>query len=288
MSFQTTSGRTRERAQQLVLFVLGTALLLLTWLLLYMAIGSFTLGWLDAWGSSPVSDRPPVGIWQRTLSDNPDQFPTVLQPGNWALVIGLLLLVFRMMRDRGRAWIPLEFAALNLIFFMAILAAGIFVFLPLKVWVSELRPSLDIGYPGIWPVIVIEAVLLFTLLVAQARGWLRKWLLRGGAVRGAIIGTPSGAIVFAAGTTLVALLEGGRVLASAGSGAAEGAVVGIVVGAMAGTTSRRSVAILKGAVVGALIGWIPAEPLDLTLIGAVAGAVVGMIAGGESGSQASQ
>jgi hypothetical protein len=270
-----------------MVFVLGTALLLLTWLLLYMAIGSFTLGWLDAWGNPPVSDRAPVGTWQRTLSDNPDQFPAVLQPGNWALVIGLLLLVFRLMRGRDRAWIPLEFAALNLIFFMAILAAGIFVFLPLKVWVSELRPSLNIGYPGILPVIMIEAVLLSTLLVAQARGWLRKWLPCGGAVRRAIIGIPCGAIVFAGGTTLMALLEGGRVLVSAGSGAAEGAVIGLVVGAIARTTFRRSAAITKGAIVGAVIGWIPAEPLDLTLIGAVAGGVVGMIAGGDSGSEAS-
>ena len=275
MSFQTTSSRTGERARQAALFIVGMALLLFTWLLIYVVMGSLTQSWLNSWGEIPVSLRPPAGTWQSRLLP-------VLRPENLALVISLLLLIFRLMRDRDRAWIPLEFATLNLLFFMAFAVAEILVMLPSRPWLSQ-PPSPDMGYQRIWPEAMVEVCTLLILFVAQARGWLRKWLLRGGAVRGAIIGTPCGAMLFAGWAALVTLLEDGRVLIMAVAGGAEGAIIGLLVGAIAGASSRLSVGLIGGAIIGAFIGWIPAEDLPWTLIGGMVGLAVGVIVGGEGG-----
>jgi hypothetical protein len=264
MSFQTTSSRIGERAQQAGLFVVGLALLLITWLLIYVSIGSFTQGWLNSWGD---------GTWQSRLLP-------VLLPENLALVISLLLLVFRLMRDRDRAWIPLEFATLNLLFIIAFMVVGIILILPSKPWLSQpLSP--DVGYQRIWPEGIVGVCTLLILFVAQARGWLRRWLPRGGAVRGGIIGVSSGAMLFAGWAVLVALLQDDRVFVMAVGGVMGGAVIGLVAGAIAGASSRLSVALISGAITGAVIGWIYAGDLPWPLIGAMVGLVVGVIVGSE-------
>jgi hypothetical protein len=281
MTFQTTASRTKESARQGALLVIGTLLLLLTWLLLYVAMLSVTEGWLHAWSAVPLSLPPPLGAWQRTLMDSSDRLAVLWRPENLALGISQLLLAWRLIRGPHRAWIPLEFASLNLLFFVAFMVAGIFVLLMLDLWASRPYTPPEIGYRRLWPEFIVETCLLFLLFAGQARGWLRKWLQAGGAVRGAIVGTPCGALLYAGWAILVALLQGSQVLIGAVSGMAEGAVIGISVGAIAGASSRLAVGLIAGALLGALIGWMPAEAPPWQLVGATTGVAVGLIAGGE-------
>jgi hypothetical protein len=285
MTFQTTASRTKESARQGALLVLGTLLLLLTWLLLYVAMLSVTEGWLHAWSAVPLSLLPPLGAWHRTLMDSSDRLTAVWRQENLALGISLLLLAWRLIRGPHRAWTPLEFATLNLLFFVAFMVAGIFVLLLLELWASGPYTPPETGYQSFWPESIVETCLLFLLFAGQARGWLRKWLQAGGAVRGVIVGTPCGALLYASWALLVALLQGSQVLIGAVSGMAEGTVIGILVGAIAGAFSRLAVGLIAGALLGALIGWMPAEAPPWLLVGATTGIAVGLIVGGEKQPQ---
>lgn len=177
MTLSVASNWTWGNARQALLFVCGGALLLLTWLILYYGIMAATEGWLAPWDTVPVAQRPPVGDWQRSLNDFFEHEPGATLPATVVLATSALLFVVRFARGRHRAILPLEFAALNLLFivldFVFVLAAR----LATALWLTPSSP-LDVGYHITGPAILITICLLLTLFLFQSIGWSAKWWLR--------------------------------------------------------------------------------------------------------------
>jgi hypothetical protein len=193
-------------------------------------------------------------------------------------VISLLLLLVRLARGRHRAWIPLEFATLNLLFMMAFVLLEIVAIL-LDMGLRWLLPGL--GYLPTWPVVVVEVGLLLALLGAQAGGWLRGWLRRGGAASRAVVGMACGTLLFVPLAAGIALVEHKDALIWSVQGLGKGAIIGVLVGLMARPTSRRWSRLVLGAAIGAFFGWAPGFAPVWPLAGAGVGIMVAAIARAE-------
>lgn len=283
MSPDAASSRTRENAQQALIFATGAVLLLLTWVNLYAWIRLMTQVWLAPWCPLPVSQQPPVGTWQRTLNDYFVRLPGAVLPAIVVLATSALLFLTRLVRDRSRAFLPLEFAALNLSFIVAeVVLVLVAHWLP-DLWLPQPRPSLDIGYHRTWPETVATTCLLLVLLTAQARGWLKKGL-RIRALGGAIIGTTAGAVLLSASVGVM-LLVWGRLADSEEvflwifTAIFVGSFMGAIVGAIAGACSSVFLGAIIGAVIGAIIGGLHSGKPIWALVEGIVGMIVGMIAG---------
>lgn len=171
----STSSRVEGKPRQALIFVGGGVLLLFTWLILCAWILAATESWLAPWDIVPLSQRPPVGDWQRALNDYFENRPGAVLPAYVTLATSVLLFLVRLARDHDRASLPLEFATLNLLFVVADIGLVILVWLP-DLWLARPRSSLDVGYKRTWPAVVITTVLLLVLLRAQATAWLTKRL----------------------------------------------------------------------------------------------------------------
>jgi hypothetical protein len=190
-----------------------------------------------------------------TLSDALGRLPYALRLENLVLVISLLLLLVRLARGRHRAWIPLDMG------------------------LRWLLPGL--GYPPTWPVVVVEVGLLLALLGAQAGGWLRGWLRRGGAASRAVVGMACGTLLFVPLAAGIALVEHKDALIWSVQGLGKGAIIGVLVGLMARPTSRRWSRLVLGAAIGAFFGWAPGFAPVWPLAGAGVGILVAVIARAE-------
>ena len=151
--------------------VLPLLALVLTWYLLFwfmtLTTGRILAPW-DQWAGF----APPAGTWQRQLNDffSRDAHQRLL-----ALAIvgssGLLFLV-GILRAPGKealVKLPLAFAATNL-GFIGVSFLAILVTQPLPdLWLSQPRPSVDVGYHRTWPDLLITGALLGLLFWLQGR-----------------------------------------------------------------------------------------------------------------------
>ena len=147
----------------------GTLLLFGTWYILYLWVAAMTEGWLVPWDTVP--DRPPVGTWQRTVNDFFEVRPGAVLPAAIVIVISMLLFVIRVVRERNRTFLPLGFAATNLLFAIVDTILVIPVHRLPDLWLPKPRPVWDVGYHRTWPAIVVTTILLLVLFWTQWMGW---------------------------------------------------------------------------------------------------------------------
>jgi hypothetical protein len=270
--------------QQVLIFAAGGVVLLVTWLVLYVWIRIITQVWLAPWCGVPASQQPPVGTWQRTLNDYFARLPGAILPVVIVLTTSAFLFLVRLVRGRNRAFLPLEFAALNLSLMVAYTILVLVTYWLPDLWLPQPRPSPDIGYHRTWPEIVVTTYLLLVLFRAQAGGWLKKWL-RIRAIGGAIIGTTVGAMLLGALGGVITLVKGGSaeigeaLLGTVFGGILLGAFIGAIVGAIAEVLSRVLLGAIIGAVIGAIIGGLSSGKPMWALVEGIVGMIVGMIAG---------
>jgi len=150
--------------------------LLATWWIVYMWVSAMTEGSLAPWDLLPVSQRPPLGNWQRTLNDFFEGQPGVTLLAKIVVAASALLFIVRFASNRNRAFLSLEFATLNLLFIVLDLIVAIPSRWLLDLWLAQPRPPLDAGHHRTWPAIIVTACLLLVLFHAQATGWLTKRL----------------------------------------------------------------------------------------------------------------
>ena len=156
------------------LFIGGLLLLLGTWVIMYYWILGATEGWLVPWDCWPVSYRPAVGTWARTVNDFFESRPGSILPSIAVVAIGVCTFIVRVARTRDRTLLPVTFAATNLVFLVADLFLVIFAHLLPNLWLPKPRPEVDIGYHHTWPAILVTIVLLTVLFVVQSKITLAK------------------------------------------------------------------------------------------------------------------
>lgn len=149
-------------------FVGGLALLTLTWFFLFLWLAAMTEGWLAPWDVAP--GRPPLGTLARSLNDFFEGAPGVYLLAALVIIVSAGLFVARLSRPGDKTWLPLEFAAENVAFVLAVgMLANVAHQLP-NLWLPQPRPAMDVGYRRTWPALVIMATLLFVLLRVQYKG----------------------------------------------------------------------------------------------------------------------
>ncbi|MCK4450681.1 MAG: hypothetical protein KAX26_08830 [Anaerolineae bacterium] len=169
MNTQTTDNSGDGGVRKALIFVGGTLLLLATWYILYIWVAAMTEGWLVPWDTVP--GRPPVGDWQRTVNDFFETRPGAVLPAAIVIGISALLFLIRVVRERNKTFLPLGFAATNLLFSIADTILVIPVHRLPDLWLPKPRPVLDVGYHRTWPAIAVTTILLLVLFWAQWTGW---------------------------------------------------------------------------------------------------------------------
>jgi len=189
MNLDMESNHAKGTTRRALIVIGGGMALLGTWWILYMWVSAMTEGWLAPWDLLPVSQRPPLGTWQRTLNDFFEGQPGVTLLAKIVVAASALLFIMRVVRNRNRAFLSLEFATLNLLFIVLDLIVVIPAHWLPSLWLAQPRPPLDAGYHRTWPAIVVTACLLLVLFHAQATGWLTKRLRMSAKVQVLLVGT---------------------------------------------------------------------------------------------------
>jgi hypothetical protein len=167
METQTVNKRVKWPAQKAGLFLGGTLFLAGTWYFLFLWIMGMTEGWLVPWDVVP--GRPPLGTWQRTVNDFFEHPPGAILPAVVVITMSASIFVVKVAQARRKAWLPLTFAATNLIFMLADTVLAILAHQLPDLWLPKPRPPIDVGYHRTWPALVLTVVLLAILFLAQAK-----------------------------------------------------------------------------------------------------------------------
>ena len=147
-----------------------------TWLFLGLWLAAMTEGWLVPWDSAP--GRPPIGISARTINDFFEGTPGAILPCTLFVLASASIFALRLTRSDRRTQLPLFFAVSNLILVVVATLVAIFAHQLPDLWLSQPRPTPDLGFHQTWPAIVMTSILLTSLLVAQC-----KWRLPAGLER---------------------------------------------------------------------------------------------------------
>lgn len=157
------------------LLIVGILALLLTWYLLFWFMALTTERVLAPWDQW-AGFAPPKGAWQRQLNDFFSQDTNAFRAALVVVGISVLLFLTRVLRTANnevRTRLPLVFAIANLAFLVTgFLSIFLVTRLP-DLWLSQPRPSVEVGYHRTWPDILMTGVLLGLLFWVQGRGYNR-------------------------------------------------------------------------------------------------------------------
>jgi hypothetical protein len=167
METQTIDKKARWPLQKTGLFLGGMLFLVGTWYFLLLWIMGMTEGWLVPWDTVP--GRPPLGTWQRTVNDFFEVPPGAILLAIVVVTISVIIFVARVAQAEHRAWLPLTFAATNLVFMLADTVLAILAHQLPDLWLPKPRPPIDVGYHRTWPALLVTVVLLVILFLVQSK-----------------------------------------------------------------------------------------------------------------------
>lgn len=140
-----------------VLFVLGVVVLVGTWVVLYGIESLFTEAFLVGYYCCVTEqDLPPVGTWDRTLSDFFRTSPGMHLPSLIFVAVGVSFFVIHMRRARRSYWrLPYLFIAFNIFYLLAVFWLT-FAAWTISDWMVGPQIGVYKGYDRTWYGIVLH------------------------------------------------------------------------------------------------------------------------------------
>lgn len=176
MTTQPARMRSTGNLASSAVAIVGSGLLIGSWVALYWWGSLFTEALLVPWYCCDPATLPALGTWQRTVNDFFAAPLGSILPSMALVLTAVTIFGVRMRRAENRVWLPLAFFLANMLF----LAADLFVTelsWALSNWLVGPRVSgIDAGYDRTWYGIISHLMLygVFFLALAKAR-FPRRW-----------------------------------------------------------------------------------------------------------------
>lgn len=160
---------------KVVVFVVSTLILLVSWCFLFAWMVLTTESFLVPWDLS--ANRMPLGTWQRTLNDYFEGYPGSILPATTTILMSICIFLWRMTKVANKHLLPLSLAITNI---TSIAISTALIFFAIRIPSLWLPPKyrFDEGYERSWIAIVVLVVVLVLLFVVQLKDLLHNWLVR--------------------------------------------------------------------------------------------------------------